>query len=345
MSDPSFADKMLTDTQAASKRKHAAADSIQDSNTNLSESTMSKRQKFDAHNSHEIVVGRSMMSKRKLNDAVKEGTFKRNPAQWDTYKSKLHNLDPHFEVDDRDPTCARIVRHSICAKDIIMSAPYDISRFKEHTKACTKSSSAASNTHTLHAMFNKQSQRQQVQTPQQTKMESKQKVTSQSQESVLWPCPGLTQSYDPRIQQYLERTEAGSAGGVSERTLAEEMFNTRFGKLESFQKHAVTLRQIQTHRWCLDHPRYRVFAIGLNKCLENVVVRKDSQGSLPLDKLEPCANCIALLSLPAFQTVISKPIPEDKNRVSVPHKYQNAAIGKMYIKSQGLSDLLSEVSI
>lgn len=90
------------------------------------------------------------------------------------------------------------------------------------------------------------------------------------------------------------------------------------------------LRQIQTHHWCLDHPRSphsRVFAIGLNKCLENVAAKINLNNGLPIEKLEPCIKCGALLSLPAFQVAISKPIPEDKNRASVPHKYQNAAIG------------------
>lgn len=93
-----------------------------------------------------------------------------------------------------------------------MNAPYDISCFKEHTNRCTKSSSAASNTHTLHVMFTKQSQRQvQTQPP-----IVKSKHSKATEELILWPCPGLTELDNPEVKQYLERTEAGSAGGVSE---------------------------------------------------------------------------------------------------------------------------------
>lgn len=236
-------------------------------------------------------------------------------ARWNTYKSKLRHLDPHFEVDDVDPTHARIVQHSKCSKEIVMSVPYDISQFKEHTKTCRKSSSASSNTSTLHAMFTKQMQQQtSIKTSIPVHPGSKQ---SQQNASVFLPCPGLTELDDVWIRQYLERTEAGSAGGISERTLADDTYHSPFGTLDAFQKQAITLRQIQTHRWRLDHPRNRVFAIGSDGCLEDVLAKTDTESGLPIKKLEPCVNCHALLSLQAFKSAISKPIPKDKDHASV----------------------------
>ncbi|KJA28105.1 hypothetical protein HYPSUDRAFT_129671, partial [Hypholoma sublateritium FD-334 SS-4] len=159
----------------------------------------------------------------------------------------------------------------------------------------------------------------------------------------LWPCPGLTEADDERINQYLGRTQLGSGGGISERILADEMFGNLYSSLNPSQKDAVTLRQQQTHRWRNDHLHQRIFAIGETKCSENVgaSVDGDSDGNTTI---KPCIGCKALLSFPAFLTAITKQQPSDRNRAFIPRRHQNTAIGNMHIKILGLGDLLSEES-
>ncbi|KAF8959326.1 hypothetical protein BDZ97DRAFT_1923016 [Flammula alnicola] len=279
--------------------------------------------------------GRTMTLKSSLNEAVRTGSFQWNPTQLENYKSKLQILDPHFEIDETNPTLARLVRHSKCSENITMSMPYDTGRFKQHLQSCKgkKNTSAAANTRTLDFMFSSSRQPGIVKAP------GKFKASFSSKVIKLWPCPGLRAVDDERITQYLERTESGSGGGISERILAEEMFGKQYSMLDSSQKEAVTLKQLQTHRWRLDHPRKRIFAIGEKKCLENVEGENGDHTTV-----KPCTECKALLSIQAFRTAIVKHVPENKNRQFVPHRYQNAAIGDMHVRNRGLGNLLSEES-
>ncbi|KAF8966837.1 hypothetical protein BDZ97DRAFT_1657377 [Flammula alnicola] len=163
------------------------------------------------------------------------------------------------------------------------------------------------------------------------------KVSSLSKVIKLWPCPGLTEADNGRITQYLKHTEYGSGGGVSEHILAEEMFETKYSLLHSSQKEAVTLRQLQTHRWRLDHPHKCIFAIGDKKCLKNVKADNGDHTTI-----KPCTEYKALLSLLAFQMAILKSKPEDKNCHFIPLRYQNSAIGEIHTNKIGLRNLLSK---
>lgn len=283
---------------------------------------------------------RSTTSKNQLNSAVLNGTFERHPIQWENYKKKLRDLDPYCEVNENNPTQARLVRHSRCAKYITMSVPYDVGRFKEHLETCNAKmhQSVMANTRTLDAMFSSST----------SQLGGKHKASGLSHLGteklnsmvVLWPCPGLTEADDERISQYLGRTQLGSAGGISERILAHEMFGTSlYSSLNESQKEIVTLRQQQTHRWRNDHLHQRIFAVGETKCCENISAPNDGDRTT----IKPCVGCKALLSLPAFQTAISKSQPSDKNRAFVPHRHQNTAFGNMQIKTLRLGNLFSEV--
>lgn len=307
---------LSVDTQSASSKRSAS-----DSGITTSDMPPIKKK----------AVSRSATSKATLNKSVIEGTFVRNLAKWANYKDKLKVLDANYSVDDHDPKRTCYVRHSVCAENILMSAPYDISRFKEHIKHCTvkKSITAASNTRSLLSFFQPKAQSQ---------------LTAQAQASSviavkLWPCPGLTQADDVRITQYLQRTVSASAGGASEHLISNEIYGKEYSSLSPSQKRVVDLRQVQTHRWKLDHLRSRITAIGSNPCAENV----RASTTLDIDSLSPCEPCRALLSLREFQTAIQKPLPANQNHVFVPHRHQNSAIGQIYAKNIGLEDLLSEV--
>lgn len=291
----------------------------------------------------------SMKSKFTQNQAVSEGTFKWDKARLEKYKSKLHELDPQFEIDEDLPKNARIVRHSVCSETVTMSVPYDISRFKDHLKTCLKRdtplNSKTSNTRSLDAMFGSIIKRQE-----QTKTNGGQRITGKFRVpkdlEKLWPCPGLTGSDDVRIPIYLQQTQVESAGGISKRDIAIEIFGTKYSLLNKSQKDTVCLKQIQTHRWRLDHLHNQVFAIGERKCAGNVCVRiHTTNGNKEPEhtQVKPCADCQNLLSIPAFLSAIAKPMPSNQNGPYVPHKFWNAAVSEMFAKNLGLSELFSEV--
>ncbi|KAF8197121.1 hypothetical protein BJ912DRAFT_923213 [Pholiota molesta] len=282
-------------------------------------------------------VSRSAVSKAEANKAILDGTFVRNAAKWANYKDKLKDLDVNYAVDEHDVKRIRLVHHSVCAEYIKMSAPYDIGRFKEHLNHCTikKSKMAASNTKSLFAYF------QPNPSFQSTPPSTTTAATDRSSIMKLWPCPGLTQADDVRIKQYLQRTVSASAGGISERVLAKQIYDSDYSALTPPQKKVVDLRQIQTHRWRLDHIRNRVIAIGSCPCAENVPNQQSATGD---HLFLPCEPCRALLSLREFQTAISKPLPANNDCIFVPRRHQNAAIGEIYAKTLGLRDLLSEES-
>lgn len=217
-----------------------------------------------------------------------------------------------------------------------MSAPYDVSRFKEHLATCKAkvNLSTTGNTQTLDAMFSSSKLCRQH-----TRVLLQSKIANTSVK--FWPCPGLTEADDERISQYLGRTQLSSGGGISERILADEMFGNQYSSLTSSQKEAVTLRQQQTHRWQNDHLHQRIFAIGETKCSENVSASVHGDHTT----VKPCIGCKSLLSLPAFLTAITKQQPSNKNRAFIPRRHQNSAVGNMHIKILGLGDLLSEVRL
>ncbi len=82
-----------------------------------------------------------------------------------------------------------------------------------------------------------------------------------------------------------------------------------YSSLNKSQKEIVTLRQQQMHQWWNDHLHQRIFASERQSVLRISVhwMAETVQLSSPMQE------CRALLSLPAFQTVISKSQPSDKN--------------------------------
>ena len=236
------------------------------------------------------------------------------------FKSKLSKLDPHFEVSETDPTLARSAKHSRCGAWILMAAPYDTERFKAHVKCCSYST-AAGGMATLDKFV----------------LKSKGARPSESSPSpphVALPCPGLTEKDDPRIAQYIKRTPVNSAGGKDIQEIAMDLYSDEFKNLTSSKKDIVRQKQIQTHSWSVDRMRKSVHAIGKSPCNGNSQRAKDGT-------LEPCIQCLALLSLRAFRNAVSREPPKDENRVYVPHTFQPAEVGKLY--GMGFNSLIDGV--
>lgn len=271
------------------------------------------------------------VSKRRINKQIQDGTFIRNPKRWDTFKSKLLQLDPHFEVSETDPTLARSAKHSRCGAWILMAAPYNVERFKAHIKHCSYST-AAGGMITLDKFLVQPTWKSAHLSSSKSHIPSSESSPSPSR--VALPCPGLTEKDDLRIVQYTKRTPVNSAGGKDVHDIAMDLFSDLFKNLTSDKKDIVRQKQMQTHSWSVDRMRKSVHAIGKSPCGGNAQQVKDGT-------LAPCNQCLALLSLRAFRNAISREPPKDENRMYVPHTFQPAEVGKLY--GMGFNNLIDGV--
>ena len=270
--------------------------------------------------------GRSAANKLALNKAVEAGTFERDERKWAAFKSKIMEIDPQSEVDDINPKCARGVLHVKCGKLIRMATVYDTSLYKCHVQTCN-SRTAMAGMHTLDKGLNY------VFLQQPGSSSASSSICDNS--TTPWPCPGLSEDDEPRIENYLLRTTVSSAGGISINAVAEKMYNLPYNNLTDDQKQSVRAGQVHTHRWSLDHQRRRVFAIGEERCFQSIP--HNSQ------RPQPCSACKALLRNRAFQTAINRDIPDDINRKFTPLLFQAAEIAKICQKHSGLSTIFDKV--
>jgi hypothetical protein len=275
-------------------------------------------------------LGRSAVNKLALNKAVEAGTFKHDERKWAAFKSKIVAIDPQSEVDDVNPRCARDVLHVRCGKLLRMATVYDTTLYKRHVQNC-KSRTAKAGMHTLDKGLNYVFLRQSGP----SSVSSGDSNGSELGSEPLWPCPGLSEEDDPRIEQYLLRTTVSSAGGISIETQSEQMYNSPYRNLTADQKQAVRAGQVHTHRWSLDHQRRRIFAIGEKPCVQKVPCNSG--------KHQPCCACKALLRNRAFLTAINRDVPDDVNRKFTPLLYQASEIAKICAKHSGLGSIFDKV--
>ena len=152
------------------------------------------------------------LNKLALNKAVEAGTFKRDERKWAVFKSKILAIDPQSKVDDINPRCARNVLHIKCGKSIRMATVYNTTLYKRHVQTC-KSQTVVAGMHTLDKGL--------------SYVFLQQPGSSLATSSVCdkpetwWPCPGLSEEDEPRIETYLLRTTVSSAGGISIDAVAE----------------------------------------------------------------------------------------------------------------------------
>ncbi|KAH9010301.1 hypothetical protein EDB84DRAFT_1570618 [Lactarius hengduanensis] len=285
--------------------------------------------------------GKSAVNKLTLNQAVKAGTFKHNKIKWETFKSKILDIDPRSEVDDDDPKRARKVLHIKCGKPITMAMVYDVSVYKSHVDKCTgESNTASAGMRTLDRGLSFICKLLTGPTLQMfvflQKAGSSVSVGSGpcDDTSSLWPCPGLSGDIDPQIDNYLLRSTVPSAGGITIEKVADNMYKKAYKDLTEAEKQAVRIGQMHTHRWTLEHQRRRIFATGTKPCLREVLYNAGSP--------QPCDACRALLKDRAFRTAISRNVPDDENRKFTPHLYQAAEIAKISAKHSGLSAIFDK---
>ncbi|KAF8996981.1 hypothetical protein BDQ17DRAFT_1429340 [Cyathus striatus] len=306
----SSAIKIASIFTTSTKRVHSNSVSI----TTEAKSKKQCNNKNDKNSSESSHPGKSSsaLSKKALNEAVKNRTFVPNQQQWDNYVESCQKIDPRCEINATDPTRARSVRCSKCGEIKLQATVYDTTNFKKHFTVKCK---GTLNTPTLNQGMN-------FFIPWQ--------MTS-NLPSKVWPCPGLTSREDTQITIYLSRTLVSSAGGEHVGSILQRLFSKEYSTLNHDQQQAVRNCQTQTHQWKLNHSQGSVYAIGSSTCKGDT---DDSTGSIL-----PFRACIGLLSLHKFLTAINKDAPEDSNHIYIPHIYQPGTIGKLYTKNIQLGDL------
>ncbi|KAJ7053113.1 hypothetical protein C8F01DRAFT_1330777 [Mycena amicta] len=158
--------------------------------------------------------------------------------------------------------------------------------------------------------------------------------------TIMVPCPGITAAFEPKMSNYLERTRAGGGGAKDITIHAAELFPGRaYKSLKQSEKDLAYAAQTHDLQWRNDFSTgiKASFATGRRPCLTLVQVQADS-----IDAREPCKSCKLMHATPEFQKVIAIPMPDPANRKFVPHRYQDAQLGQLYSKFQGLEALLSE---
>lgn len=275
-----------------------------------------------------LVVGtsRSARTARTQNEQVADGTFVIDNRKLLQFKRKIRLVDPGagFMVEGN----VKRVMHSLCGKDFTMKQPYNTGHFTRHVGTCTgppktirgrKNTSAPTPPGT--GIFRFLVPKNQTIMPPQS-----------------LPCPGLTKSQHERIPIYLSRSSA-PGGGVTSRTIvARKIYSGhKYSQLTRVQKANVRRIQVLQFRWINDHHEERVVSA---KCLKMVATKAG------LEEAEPCVECVALLRLGTLRSVLSRPIPDDKNLKYIPKECLSTLVGKLYVTFLGLREIMeSQVCI
>ena len=164
--------------------------------------------------------------KRKTLDKMWKGTWVLDTDKWEAYKSKLEELDCHFEAYP-EPQLVRYVKHSDCGSWFLMSVPYDVGRFKSHVKSCTYST-APGGMRTLDSYgvcirpMNLMNSQSPSPSPSMSSASSSPPCTDLA-------CPGITEKNDIRIAQYMKCAKVYSAGGGNIQDVADVRNSLLYG--------------------------------------------------------------------------------------------------------------------
>jgi len=209
-----------------------------------------------------VGISKQAVLKRKALEKLQNSTFIRDPKRWKNFDDKIVGIDPGAEVPD-DPQLILWVKHSLCGSWKRMSMPYNTERFKKHVETCSsKFSTTAGGMKMLHKYG---IMVQDMKTPTGTHCYASK---SSFPKPLSWslPCPGITEKDDACIGKYIERTFIQSAGGRDICKISQELFSDDFTELSSERRDIAQQKQIQTHRWSINHIWKCIHAIGEKPC-------------------------------------------------------------------------------
>lgn len=174
----------------------------------------------------EPTLKRMTKSSWRAKDAVE---LKDKPHLWERFEKKVKEIDSDAKLNPKSHP--RHVWCLLCTKWIPLKVVFQVSCFAKHHSGCVKGRKLGAS--------GKQSDLKSFFTPA--------KRSDQEVPAVCLTCPGLTEAFDPRIVNYLERTGAEGGGAprysvLKERALAEfrrkrsSKIASNTGKLQSLSK-------------------------------------------------------------------------------------------------------------
>ncbi|KAF7973318.1 hypothetical protein HWV62_15563 [Athelia sp. TMB] len=273
-----------------------------------------------------VGISNSTLATRALNKSVDNGTFVKSPTKWQTFITKIRELDEDAEFDiEGDP---RKVRHSSCQRAQKMEEPYHINVFCRHVKTCSgptkkvKQKMAPTGVPSVSTFFGKLS------TP---------RSTLKPAAILTVPCPGLDSQNTPSLQRakleaYILRTPVAGAGGPSLDSLTKVMYPMReFTSLTDREKRDVRAAQRVRHRWRIFSDEHKVYA---SACSQDVRMRK---GQKPVP---PCSECEALLSDKSFKNALAVTTKPPENLKFTPKALASRATIEKYGRMSGLEAII-----
>ncbi|KAA1468573.1 hypothetical protein DENSPDRAFT_814932 [Dentipellis sp. KUC8613] len=272
----------------------------------------------------------SWAQQKSLKASSRNVDFRANSQSLDRFRNKVLAEDPHAEFKSHD-LCA--VRCSACATWIQMRVLYDLKRWKEHRTSakCTKQRSKGLITKSLQSFFS----------PKTTPSTAFTKAGAGSPlqgtvETSKVPCSGLTRDANRLVDKYLRRTAVDGGGAPSRECIAVQLFHResrlcRWSALTYAERMKVTRREQQLYKWLNKHSLGAVFS---TKCAGQ------ASPSPSIPDYAPCTQCLHLLHLHTFQNALNVPLPLDKNTKFTPKQYRSSALGDLYLRHQGLQELV-----
>nr|GAT49565.1 predicted protein [Mycena chlorophos] len=282
-----------------------------------------------------VGISASASKARELRQNVDNGTFTASSKRAANFAVKIWKMDALAKIDDN----CLYIQHSVCGQSIKMKEPYNMYRFLvEHKRDCK-----GPRAEPKHKAM-----------PQAAKLASffppGTKNVRPSRDAVFTappppptvevPCTGITDAIEPRMAVYSARTRAGGGGAKDITIYAAKHFPGRaFTSLSQAEKELAYADQSFDFQWRNDFlSKIKAsFATGTRPCARFVEVPADA-----MVKRGPCKLCRMMLATPEFQRVLDIPLPSPANRKYVPHRFQDARLGQLYAKFQGLEALLSE---
>ena len=265
---------------------------------------------------------------RNARAAEERGEFKVNAVKMGNWKKKILLLDHNAEFDE---TQIRIVRHSICGRNVKVKEPYDTTRFSYHIdKECANlKPKPSAGTPTLFKMFGISTVKRGIVGINHNNL----KTSTPPADVERKPCPGIMKTNNERIPVYLGRTGTLGGGGRSVTVIAMEKFKKAFKLLTSCQKREVLTAQVHEHQWRNDHENLRVFSTS---CSHEV----KSSDPVGLNNVPPCGPCSSLLSNNNFKSALSVPVPLNKHYIHINYWFRNRHLGHLYARTKGLKILI-----
>lgn len=279
-----------------------------------------KRSGSDSDQSSGVSTRRSAAVDRNNRNAWKDGTFVISNVKLAAWKKKIFEADPDTEFKPMNPVEAKC---SKCRTFIKAKQPYDSYRFRKHFTGCK-----GTNMMTLEEMaathgfgFIDPHAAVPVATDQHPHPEYETR-----------PCPGVTKHDDERIATYLQRCGATGGGGDGLPGLAQERYGKTYSLLSSAQKAIIDEIYYASLTWHNEQWRGRVISTS---CAREVSCIRDAVA-------KPCAPCAALLSNADFDRALKRDSALEKNLIYTNKRYQDPILGKLFIMTAGLRELVQE---